>query len=53
MIIRDIYFVRTNVWRLNRSFNNYLDATKYIKYINNKIKDIKLLVNGIHIQYKL
>ena len=45
--MKDIIFVRTNVWKLNRSFGHLLDARSYVKKIRSQVKDVKILVNGI------
>jgi len=46
----NIYFVRTSIWRLNRSFAHIADAKRYLKQLNNQrhYKNIEkiLLLNG-------
>jgi hypothetical protein len=53
--MNDIYYVRTNVWVLNRSFRSIIDAKSYIKYLYNRkqrdrnfkgFKRADLLLNG-------
>ena len=46
----DRLFVRTNVWRLNRSFGHELDAKAYIKFIRGMIKDFRVFRNGLEVR---
>lgn len=44
--MNNIYFVRTDILKLNRSFSHILDAKNYINKIKQYVKDVKLLYNG-------